>query len=213
MALLLSKFNKSALRVVLSTPDMEKCWPHTQQKPVGSWRSGPVNNGPHNLYLLTCRSGVGIGPDHDPDGMLSRTQPADMPIVVIAGIFRDPGIYFADLLAIKENVSPAALLAAAAHNGNTCANKCKRRLRTWGSCFLKLKLFAPRQLEFSVIEPAFEHPSWLGELHTLARRINVPLLEAALEVLGPVLRFPWGSPCPRLSSTTFRARAWVLATI
>ena len=48
-----------------------------------------------------------------------------MPIVVIVGVFGDPGIDFADPLAIKENVSAAAFLAAAAHDGNARAIKCE----------------------------------------------------------------------------------------
>ena len=47
-----------------------------------------------------------------------------MPIVVVAGIFGDPGIEFADLLAIKENVSTSAFLGASAHDGDTRAIEC-----------------------------------------------------------------------------------------
>src|SRR5882672_7226169 len=127
---------------------MEKCWPVRQQKPVGSWRSGcAIDNSSLNLKLGVRRSGIVVGSDHDSDGMLRCPQPADMPVVVIAGILGDPGVDFSGLLAVKENVSTAALLGAAAHNCNARALKCERRFRTGRSCFLELLLVAPGELD------------------------------------------------------------------
>jgi hypothetical protein len=56
--------------------------------------------------------------------MLPGRQSTYMPIVVIARILGNPGIDFADLFAIEENVSPATFLGAATHDGNARAIKC-----------------------------------------------------------------------------------------
>src|SRR4030095_5251289 len=109
--------------------------------------SSAIDDGPLNLNLGACRSGVGVRPDHDPDGMFSHRQTTDMPIVVIGRIFGDPGIDFAGLLAIEENVGAAALLRAAAHDGHPCPLECERCLSTGRSGLLELKLAAPGQLE------------------------------------------------------------------
>ena len=102
-----------------------------QRKSVWSLRSGrAIDNSPLNLKLGVRRSGIVVASDHDSDGMLRRPQPADMPIVVIACILGDPSVDFSGLLAVKENVSTAALLGAAAHNCNARAFKCEGRFRT-----------------------------------------------------------------------------------
>src|SRR5215472_785878 len=99
-----------------------------------------------------------------------------MPIVIIGRIFRDPGIDFTHLLAIKKNISTPAFLRAEAHDGNARTRECERRLCTSDLCFLECKFLGPGKLEFPVLELALECPGWLADLDSLPRWIDIPLL-------------------------------------
>src|SRR6266576_6127085 len=117
------------------------------QVQLGSWRAScAINDSPLDLNLGARGSGVRIGPHHDPDGMLSRSQATDMPIVVVCRVFGDPGIDFADLFAIKENVGAAAFLGAAADDGNARALERESRLSASRPCLIEAQLAAPGQL-------------------------------------------------------------------
>ena len=69
--------------------------------------------------------------------MLPSGQSGDMPVVVVAGVFRDPGIDIAYLFAIQKNVRTAACLRTAANDGNPGSLECEGRFGPRRRCFFE----------------------------------------------------------------------------